>query len=158
MVDILIDGITTLEFINSRVRVVVVTKYHWHGETILVNHHIALCIASHRSIWTAHAWHFLWRILGVLINALVAEAIDTTEWVVQLNAGEVATIVLVEFAVQALQNGFVHLHDFVLVVGKAQVTTDGELACLHDFASIEVHFPTIVAHTSVVLNAEVCET
>ena len=147
MVDVLVFGITATELIVNRTD----TEHDGLGLSVLVENHDVILIASHRSIGTADAGHLLGAVFRVLINALVAETVDTTESTVQLNTCQVRAITAVKLIVQSGQTGLVHSSDLVLVVSEGDVEVEGHLADSHDVVTIEVELPTDVLHVTNIL-------
>ena len=147
MVDVIVDGITTLEL------VVYATGAEHHGlrHVVLVENHNAVFVAGNRCIGAADALHLFGRVVTVLIDTLVAESVDATQGSVQLYTGQVRAVLAVELFVEAGQTGLFHRSNLVLVVSKRDVEVGRELADLDDAVTVQVELPTDVLHVTDVL-------
>ena len=123
MINILVNGISTLEFIQFCIRRLVITEYHWNGKTGLITNHITILIPSYRSVRATHTRNFHIRIIRILIYALITETVYSSKWIIELDSGQIRTIFIIEVFIQAGQSRRIHLHDFVFVIGKRHVET-----------------------------------
>ena len=89
MVDVFVNGISSLELIQFSIRYLVIPEYHRNGEPGLIANHITVLVTSHRSIRSTHTRHLNLRIIGILVYALITETIYGTERVVKLDTGQV---------------------------------------------------------------------
>ena len=169
MVDILIDGITTIEawealVVTSTVDTVVIA--HAQRHVVTIDDNIAIGIDGHRSslafgseltivvddFFLCHADDgILEGVVVVLVDTVVLESIDGTERVVQLHALQVLTIGIAISGVLLIHDVFIHLQDLIAVVTEVCIDIHRELACLNDAVGVDVEFPTRVAHLTIVM-------
>ena len=150
VVDVLVDGIAAAEDAVLVLRTLI-AEHHGLGHAVLVDDDAAFLVAHHGGVGAADAGHFLSTVVAVLVDALVAEAIDAAQGGVQLHARHVRTVLAVELIVQRGQTGLVHRGDLVLVVGKGDVEVGRELAGLDDAVTVEVELPSHVLHVTHIL-------
>ena len=134
-----------------------IAEVHGFGSAALIEHHLSVGIAHHRSIRAADALDLLLAILGVSIDALVAEAIDTAERLVDFHTREIRTVAMVKLRVESLKHRFVHRGDAVLIVGNGDVGVKRQFSGFDKAVGIEVELPSGVAHAAHVLVGEACE-
>ena len=169
MVQVGIYGITTVEAWERTVMACIVGTiviHHalWHVVTF--ENDVAISIHGHRSglalcsevpppgidLFLAHSCHSsLNRVVVVLIDTQVLEAIDGTERVVQLHAAQRLTVGIALDPVLVFQDIGVHLQDFITVVTEIHVHIHHELALLDEAVGVDVELPTRVAHLTVVV-------
>ena len=85
----------------------------------------------------------------ILINSLIAQAIDRTQWVTSLNTIQIRTSAIVRpFRVDRLQHAFVHLHNLIEVLANVEVGTHRELTPLDEAVCTDIQLPSFVGHLS----------
>ena len=89
-------------------------------------------------------------IILILIDTLIAEAIDGVVRVVQLHTLHNLVVLVVERRVLVRQQRLIHLKNPALTVGEVGIDVHGELANLQEFVGIDVELPSRVAHLAVI--------
>ena len=141
------------------------TDSHWSGVWSLSE--VALCIplvrqcavqqsVNPRLVLTAAERLLFLVVLQIVVahvvDALVAEAVDRAQRVVQLHADRISSAVggCPVRTVDALQDALVHFLQQVRVLCDVEAEVCRELANLYELPGIEVQLPTVVGHTSYV--------
>ena len=142
VVDVLVDGIAPLELVAD----VVVVEHHREGLALLVDDDASVGITGHGGVLLLTG-----DVVAVLIDALVAEAVDGAEGVGHLHAGEVRAVGEVEVAVEAHQRSLVHADYLVDVVAEGEVEAGLELTKTDNLVAVHIEFPALIAHGADIL-------
>ena len=81
-----------------------------------------------------------------MVYALITETIYGTERVIKLDTGQVWAIIIVEVLIKVSQRRGFHFHDFIFVIGKRHIETQPELTDFDHVRTIDIEFPTVIAH------------
>ena len=171
VVDVFIHDVTALELIVDTAVVV----HHRQRVAVLVIYYISFCIVNDRSslsrvlrsiaICSVRIYNGLVGIevlvlfvveeeavvvVVVSVDTLVAESVDTTERVTNLEAAQHTLVRIVEVGVVACQYGSIHIRNGVDVLREVGIQTYAELLAsdrdAHEVLRVDVDFPTFVLH------------
>ena len=165
MVHVLVDGITSLETVGLRSVAIIVDQSLGftgvgHNDLSVLTHGNRSCLARcnevvepglifgrRKAVLLAIV---LQVVVGVLVDALVAESVDGTQRVVDLHTYGIGAACggIPSSSVDALQHALVHLLEQVGVLGDVEAEVSRELSNLHELLGIEVQFPSFVGHSS----------
>ena len=150
MVHVFVLGITATEFVVHRS----VAEGHGLRHLVFVENDDIVFVANNWSVGSADTGNLGGCVVRILIDALVAEAVDATHSTIELYTREVGAVVAVKLVVEACQTRFIHSGDLVLVIGESEVDVEAELLVADDAVTVDVELPTDVLHVADVLIGE----
>ena len=87
----------------------------------------------------------------VLINSLITQSVDRTQWITRLDTIQVsATIIIRPFWIDRLEHAFVHLNNLIEVLADVEISTHREFTPLDETVGTDVQFPSLIGHLAYV--------
>ena len=175
MVDILIDGITTLELVCRTTILEVVDLTN--RLTCRTHQHLTILVDSDRS--SLATWkeffvdivaklfaspfvtflHINKVFVSVLVNTLIFQTKDRAERVTNLNTVKVRTTLTgFPLRVDRLEHALVHCGNLIEVLRNIEVCTHREFAYSNKLVSLNIKFPSLVLHITNIAPSKSTET